>query len=319
VDRVAEAHVHLDSAVGTSGAEPDRGRYDVAFLLDLLDVDLELLPRLMHLAPELPRLLMAAKHGRQVGKDAGRADLDVGLQQLEPGVAVAPVPGVVTGEEQFGIRRHRVCQLSRWPRALASRGVRVRSLRLRHDTLRRIEAGEVTLAFRRWRRPTVKAGGRLRTAVGVLAIESVEVVEPGEVTDADARRAGRPDRAALLADVPGDGTLYRVELSWAGPDPRIALRERAEISPAERDELDRRLARLDAAGPRGPWTAQVLGLISEQPARRAPDLAQQLGRETAPFKRDVRKLKELGLTESLEVGYRLSPRGRAYLAYSRGR
>ena len=30
------------------------------------------------------------------------------------------------------------------------------------------------------------------------------------------------------------------------------------------------------------------------------------------FKRDVRKLKELGLTESLPVGYRLSPRGRAY-------
>lgn len=31
------------------------------------------------------------------------------------------------------------------------------------------------------------------------------------------------------------------------------------------------------------------------------------------IKRDVRKLKALGLTESLEVGYRLSPRGRAYL------
>jgi hypothetical protein len=28
-----------------------------------------------------------------------------------------------------------------------------------------------------------------------------------------------------------------------------------------------------------------------------------------PFKLDVRKLKELGLTESLPVGYRLSPRG----------
>jgi hypothetical protein len=46
---------------------------------------------------------------------------------------------------------------------------------------------------------------------------------------------------------------------------------------------------------------------------RAPDLAASLGRETLPFERDVRKLKELGLTESLEVRYRLSPRGRAYL------
>jgi hypothetical protein len=190
---------------------------------------------------------------------------------------------------------------------------------LRHDVLRRIEAGEVTLAFRRWRRPTVKAGGRLRTAVGVLAIESVEVVDPEAVTDADARRAGRADRATLLEDVPGTGLLYRVALRWAGPDPRIALRERADMSPAERGELDRRLARLDAASRHGPWTAQVLRLIADRPATRAPDLAQQLGRETAPFKRDVRKLKELGLTESLEVGYRLSPRGRAYLAYSRSR
>jgi predicted transcriptional regulator len=60
----------------------------------------------------------------------------------------------------------------------------------------------------------------------------------------------------------------------------------------------------------------VLGLIAERPATRAPDLAASLGRETAPFKADVRKLKELGLTESLEVGYRLSPRGRAYYGYS---
>jgi hypothetical protein len=185
---------------------------------------------------------------------------------------------------------------------------------LRHDVLRRIEAGEVSLAFRRWRRPTVKAGGRLRTEVGVLAIESVDVVEPEQVTDADARLAGKPDRAALLEDVPGEGPLYRIAVRWAGADPRIALRERARVSPAERAELDRRLARLDAASRRGPWTADVLRLIAERPATRAPDLAAQLGRETAPFKADVRKLKELGLTESLEVGYRLSPRGRAYLA-----
>ena len=58
----------------------------------------------------------------------------------------------------------------------------------------------------------------------------------------------------------------------------------------------------------------MLGVIAERPATRAPDLAVELGRETAPFKADVRKLKELGLTESLERGYRLSPRGRAYLA-----
>jgi hypothetical protein len=186
----------------------------------------------------------------------------------------------------------------------------------RQDVLRRIADGEVTLAFRRWRRPTVKAGGTLRTRVGVLAIESIQVVEERDVTDADARRAGAEDRDALLAALPGDGPLHRIEFRLAGPDPRIALRARSDISPAERAEIDARLARLDAASRHGPWTATVLGLIAERPGTRAPDLAASLGRETAPFKADVRKLKELGLTESLRVGYRLSPRGRAYYGYS---
>jgi hypothetical protein len=184
----------------------------------------------------------------------------------------------------------------------------------RQDVLRRIGEGEVTLAFRRWRRPTVKAGGTLRTRVGVLAIESIELVDEREVTDADARHAGAEDREALLAGLPGDGALHRIEFRLAGPDPRIALRERGEISPAERAEIDARLARLDAASRHGPWTARVLGLIAELPGTRAPDLAASLGRETLGFKADVRKLKELGLTESLLVGYRLSPRGRAYLS-----
>ena len=37
------------------------------------------------------------------------------------------------------------------------------------------------------------------------------------------------------------------------------------------------------------------------------------GRETQPFKTDVRKLKNLGLTLSFNPGYTLSPRGEAYL------
>lgn len=186
----------------------------------------------------------------------------------------------------------------------------------RQDVMRRIAEGEVTLAFRRWRRPTVKAGGTLRTRVGVLAIESVEIVGEEEVTDADARRAGAADREALLAALPGEGALHRIEFTLAGPDPRVALRERSDLSPGERASIDTRLDRLDAASRHGPWTRTVLGLIAERPETRAPDLAASLGRETAPFKADVRKLKELGLTESLRIGYRLSPRGRAYYGYS---
>ena len=74
-----------------------------------------------------------------------------------------------------------------------------------------------------------------------------------------------------------------------------------------------RLDRYDAASNHGPWTRETLELIARHPARRAPELAEMVGRETKPFKLDVRKLKNLGLTRSLRVGYELSPRGRAYL------
>ena len=71
--------------------------------------------------------------------------------------------------------------------------------------------------------------------------------------------------------------------------------------------------RFDRASRRGLWTPATLELIAARPATRAAELAAMLERDTASFKADVRKLKELGLTESLETGYRLSKRGRAYL------
>ena len=108
--------------------------------------------------------------------------------------------------------------------------------------------------------------------------------------------------------------MYRVEFHRVDePDPRSVLAADADLSPADRAEIDRRLDRLDRASTHGPWTRAVLGAIADHPATRAADLAATFGRETAPFKLDVRKLKNLGLTESLEVGYRLSPRGAAYL------
>jgi hypothetical protein len=186
---------------------------------------------------------------------------------------------------------------------------------IRREVLEKIATGEVDLAFRRWRRPTVKTGGSLRTAIGMLAIDAVDEMDEAALDDEAARRAGYPTRAHLIAAL-GSGRgdrLYRIRLRLAGPDPRVELRERGELDDAEHANLERRLARLDAASPTGPWTRTVLRLLEERPAVRASELAASLGLERAVFKRNVRKLKELGLTESLEVGYRLSPRGRAFL------
>jgi len=183
---------------------------------------------------------------------------------------------------------------------------------IRRPVLDAIAAGTVTCVFRHWDRPRVRVGGTQRTPVGVLEVISVDPVDEEGLTPEDARAAGFADLAALQRAQSGDGQLYRIGLRLAGPDPRVALRAKRRLSKADRAELDTRLARMDRASPHGPWTAAVLALIAENPGVRAPDLAARMGRETLPFKRDVRKLKELGLTESLEVGYRLSPRGRAY-------
>jgi hypothetical protein len=175
-----------------------------------------------------------------------------------------------------------------------------------------IAAGEVTVAFRRWKRPMVKPGGRQHTAVGVVAFDAIERVD--DITPEDARRAGFADPAAAWAMLRRrEGDLYRITLRLAGPDPRVALREDAALGETDRAAIAARLARLDRASTHGPWTDATLRAIAESPGTRAAELAERLGRERLPFKADVRKLKALGLTESLEVGYRLSPRGRAYL------
>jgi hypothetical protein len=189
----------------------------------------------------------------------------------------------------------------------------MRHVLIRRITLDAIAAGTVSAVFRRWDRPRVRPGGTQRTPVGVLEFTAVEPVDLAALTEQDAHAAGFADLPALRAAQPGDGQLYRIRLRVAGPDPRVELRSRARLDAAERAELAKRLDRLDRASHIGPWTATVLGLIAGNPGTRAPDLAARLGRETLPFKRDVRKLKELGLTESLPVGYRLSPRGEAYL------
>nr|WP_042186993.1 ASCH domain-containing protein [Kibdelosporangium sp. MJ126-NF4]CEL17732.1 hypothetical protein [Kibdelosporangium sp. MJ126-NF4]CTQ91044.1 hypothetical protein [Kibdelosporangium sp. MJ126-NF4] len=182
---------------------------------------------------------------------------------------------------------------------------------IRQNVLALIRAGEVTLAFRRWRRPTVKAGGTLKTAVGVLAIDSVEPVPLRRITAKDARLAGYKTLAELTSFLTGrDGDVYRVSLRYVGDDPRVSLRESLP-PPEEIAQIRSALRRMDERSKRGPWTFTVLALIAARPGVRAPDLAAELGRETLAFKADVRKLKELGLTESLEVGYRLSPRGQA--------
>ena len=179
-----------------------------------------------------------------------------------------------------------------------------------------IASGSVDLTFRRWKRPQAVAGNTYRTAAGRLVVDDVRVVATGDITDGEARRAGYPSAAALVADLRGDAALpiYRVAFHPApGPDPRDELAAGADISDDEAGAILAKLERLDRASVHGPWTQATLALVAANPGMRAGDLAPQLGQELLGFKLNVRKLKNLGLTISLGTGYRVSPRGQAFL------
>ena len=167
--------------------------------------------------------------------------------------------------------------------------------------------GTVTVAFRRWMRPTVKAGGTLQSPAGLLAIDEVSAIEIRDITDADARAAGSRGVDDIVAALRAEGSLYRVRFHRLGADPRIALRERSQLDGRELDDLRRAIARLD-------WALPVLRLIAARPGVVSTKLADAMRLERLVFKQRVRRLKALGLTESLKVGYRLSPRGAALLS-----
>jgi hypothetical protein len=182
---------------------------------------------------------------------------------------------------------------------------------IRPETFAAIKAGTIDRQFRRWTKPTVKTGGTLTNEWGVLAIDAVEPIALEEVTEGDARRAGTASVAELVSYLAPEGQLYRVRLHYAGVDPRIALRE-ALPTDAELAVLAAKLTKLDG---KEPWTVATMSLIAEFPEKRASSLAKRMGMDQLPFKVRVRKLKGLGLTESLEIGYRLSPRGAALLVH----
>jgi len=150
----------------------------------------------------------------------------------------------------------------------------------------------------------------------VLA-ETVDVVTPAEITLAQARDAGYPSLDSLVSDLRGDASLplYRIRFRPVdGPDPRDELAATVTITDADATAIAARLGRMDAASKRGPWTRDVLEQIARQPGLVSTVLAAELDWDRADFKLHVRRLKELGLTISLDVGYRISPRGAAYLA-----
>ncbi|MBB6093746.1 hypothetical protein HNQ60_002627 [Povalibacter uvarum] len=184
-----------------------------------------------------------------------------------------------------------------------------------HEPIRR---GEITCTVRIWQRPHVTTGGRYAFGSGSIEVGRIQEIGFESLTPALARRCGFSSLVDLL------------KIAKHGPGERVFLIDfRYRDTPIERaprtapsaNELDELVLKLDGMDRRSakPWTREVLQLIADHPGTRATDLAAQTGRERDEFKRDVRKLKTLGLTISLEVGYELSPRGKRVLAADRRR
>lgn len=184
----------------------------------------------------------------------------------------------------------------------------------RKEILDQIKSGEITLAFRKWKRLSVKAGGTLLTRVGVIGINAIEPVKVEDISNTDYMKAGIQDVEGWKDRIATrKGNLYRINLHWVGEDPRIVLRQKADLSQEEFEELRIKLERMDQRSTRGPWAFRILELIDQKPGTLAQLLADELGVEKTWLKPNIRKLKALGLTISLDVGYRLSPRGKAFL------
>lgn len=182
----------------------------------------------------------------------------------------------------------------------------------RDPFLEGVQKGRYSVAFRRWTQPRVKPGTKMRTSIGVVEVVNLEPVMEFEITSTDAERAGYASKQELLAELAqfSEGQLYRVTLRYGGQDPRIQLRNDDELSDEEFETIKKKLKGYEREGT---WTNKTLKLIAKHEATLAAILAEKMGMEKYAFKRRVRQLKELGLTESLDVGYRLSPRGQAFL------
>jgi len=90
---------------------------------------------------------------------------------------------------------------------------------LKMEVLEAIKAGTITLQFRRWTRPSVKAGGTLKTKLGLLQIGRIDELRPEDVTLKDAKAAGFRDLADFnhwLGTMKQGPLFHRIEVSYIG-------------------------------------------------------------------------------------------------------
>ncbi|MGJ1415184.1 ASCH domain-containing protein [Sphingobacterium multivorum] len=181
--------------------------------------------------------------------------------------------------------------------------------------LQAIKSGEITLAFRKWQKASVKPGSLLHTSIGLVKIHKIEAVNENDITSKDLLEAGFTDKKHLQQSFTHNskGTIFKISISYHSEDPRIKLREQSELSEQQFFDLKMKLERLDNHSKQGHWTEKILLTIKDNPSLHAIGIAKLTGFEKEWLKLNIRKLKNLGLTISHNIGYELSPLGNEYV------
>ncbi len=177
--------------------------------------------------------------------------------------------------------------------------------------LHQIISGEISLAFRKWKRRLVNKGTLVKTSVGQIEILNISEVYQENISHKEAISAGYKRLSDLIGILNSieEGRIYKIWVKYHSADPQIILREQIKLSDEEFNQIKLKLERLDRYSKQGKWILNILQAIRDNPKLRAQDLAAKTGKQKDWLKPNIRKLKYLGLTVSHEVGYTISPRG----------
>src|SRR5690606_35559693 len=122
---------------------------------------------------------------------------------------------------------------------------------------------KISLAFRRWQKPSARIGTLLHTSVGLIKINDISEVDEPKISETDAVNAGFLSKKELLNSLRRNntGTVFKIKISYYSEDPRIELREQTDLTDAHISTLKSKLERLDKFSKQGAWTEKVLLII----------------------------------------------------------
>ncbi len=90
------------------------------------------------------------------------------------------------------------------------------------DLREQVADGTITVSYRLWSRPKVKAGGVYRSGFILIEVDEIELLPFSSITAEDLARTGEPDleslrgRAAHAGPIHDDTLVYRVEFHVVG-------------------------------------------------------------------------------------------------------